>query len=536
MSESYDYPSGNKIKEAPKTQFEAGDYIVIDKQNVITNDFSLKQFPPYFCFKQRINSDILAPQIDGNGSTNNGWNIYRYNNTSNWRYATEQERAQYEILGKPYNTKMKASENLQSDYYKYIGLKETKRSLWSSEYTIGKIYKNNIDSGQYSYYLTSNSGTKFFCDRDQFVPATKQEFDDQHKPIPRSTFNVGDRVRLKEDESTSNKLLKGMEALVIKGGSHAIGVSFDDFTNGHALGGDLPQGSNSGWNINSSSVELISTEEFYQKIGHVKVLPVHNFKIGDRLEPKSAYVKSYNNSGYEIEKRSARGVDFMVNKISAESPKLIGFKDINHLYDCDEFILKGTNKPEISGYATWEKAQMKNLNQHSDLFTQPAKPSESIAPKWNPGGYIKLTKEYNSLPIGSQGKITVYYSEGMVTARFENDKICNLFTGENGRTQECEWIGMDKPTWKENFNLSVPLGIRDPNKNILINNGTFGSHPQPYQDNSSYTWQINGSSKEGMKMMSLHLQEEQIVNRPFNQELVIKTKNKQVKTKLKLEL
>jgi hypothetical protein len=83
------------------SEFKKGEYIVIFKSA------GLKTFTGFlenFIFKQNKCSIMLYPEIDCLGSTTNGWGYIRTNeNKHRWRYATAQEIAEYERIGKPYD-------------------------------------------------------------------------------------------------------------------------------------------------------------------------------------------------------------------------------------------------------------------------------------------------------------------------------------------------------------------------------------------------------------------------------------------------
>lgn len=86
-------------------EFVKGDYIVcLDTPEKDTS------FPKNYIFKQRENGDYLLSELDVGGSKTNGWCLINYNKKSisttpsyNWRYATPEEIAEYNRLGKPYD-------------------------------------------------------------------------------------------------------------------------------------------------------------------------------------------------------------------------------------------------------------------------------------------------------------------------------------------------------------------------------------------------------------------------------------------------
>jgi hypothetical protein len=83
-----------------ETMFRKGDYIVLLEGPKYDNDFKL-----YYCYKQRENSPYINPEIDCRGSETNGWKLRPidkcYNN--DWRYATSEEIAEYDRVGKPFD-------------------------------------------------------------------------------------------------------------------------------------------------------------------------------------------------------------------------------------------------------------------------------------------------------------------------------------------------------------------------------------------------------------------------------------------------
>ena len=67
-------------------------------------------------------------------------------------------------------------------------------------------------------------------------------------------ISAGMRVRARQD--IDNKIKKGWEGLVRTVGGSSAAVEWDDLTNGHALGGTIPD-SNKGWNVGTSALEPI---------------------------------------------------------------------------------------------------------------------------------------------------------------------------------------------------------------------------------------------------------------------------------------
>lgn len=82
--------------------FKKGDYIVTlkvdgDDHNCARNNY---------CFKIREDGNYILPEIDIQGSTNNGHTIMKFYKTGSlfdWRYATKQEINYYNKINKPYD-------------------------------------------------------------------------------------------------------------------------------------------------------------------------------------------------------------------------------------------------------------------------------------------------------------------------------------------------------------------------------------------------------------------------------------------------
>lgn len=79
--------------------FQKGDYIVITGPG-----FNNHGLISDFCYKQRDEHLFLSPELTTNGSETNRWGLIQFNN-DNWRYATQQEIAAYNLIGKPYDIK-----------------------------------------------------------------------------------------------------------------------------------------------------------------------------------------------------------------------------------------------------------------------------------------------------------------------------------------------------------------------------------------------------------------------------------------------
>jgi hypothetical protein len=81
-----------------ETMFRKGDYIVIlNKPNGI-----LDYLPPNYVYKQNRNYDCVESDVDIKG-TKTSCSDVKFVNKNDWRYATSEEIAEYDRLGKPYD-------------------------------------------------------------------------------------------------------------------------------------------------------------------------------------------------------------------------------------------------------------------------------------------------------------------------------------------------------------------------------------------------------------------------------------------------
>ena len=104
-----------------KQEFQKGNYIVTLK-GYFKNSSCAKE---NYCFKIRENCHYLRPEIDLNGSISNGNSNFTFSKISDlkeWRYATEEEIAEYERIGKPYDvtTLYKQPNFVVGKWYKFL--------------------------------------------------------------------------------------------------------------------------------------------------------------------------------------------------------------------------------------------------------------------------------------------------------------------------------------------------------------------------------------------------------------------------------
>jgi hypothetical protein len=85
--------------------FKENDYIVtvtINRSGLFDTSCAKENY----CFKQRVNSACLSPDIDLEGSSTNSNCGLKFNSgdrLTDWRYATPQEIEEYDRLGKPFD-------------------------------------------------------------------------------------------------------------------------------------------------------------------------------------------------------------------------------------------------------------------------------------------------------------------------------------------------------------------------------------------------------------------------------------------------
>ena len=118
------------------TEFKKGDYIVVLKLGSVSTACAKENY----CFKQRRNDECLSPACDLDGGTNNSNQALTFNKSNrilDWRYATKEEIAKYNKIGKPYDvttlnkstmtTPEELLEKAKRDYpigTEYIGLRD----------------------------------------------------------------------------------------------------------------------------------------------------------------------------------------------------------------------------------------------------------------------------------------------------------------------------------------------------------------------------------------------------------------------------
>ena len=122
------------LEEEAITEFKKDDYIVILKNS--TNSFKIN-----YCFKQRESYKYIKPEFDNHNSKTNGLPFLSIFNKDNWRYATPEEIAEYERIGKPYNVTTLNQKELSMEEIQ----EECKR-----RFPIGCTFKNPCNNQNYT--------------------------------------------------------------------------------------------------------------------------------------------------------------------------------------------------------------------------------------------------------------------------------------------------------------------------------------------------------------------------------------------------
>jgi hypothetical protein len=119
-----------------ETMFKKGDYIVIlNKPNGI-----LDYLPPNYVYKQNRNYDCVYPDVDIKG-TKTSCSDVKFVNKNDWRYATPEEIAEYDRLGKPFDVTTMNMETTSIDM-------EAIQAEAKRRFPIGCKFRNT-DGGEY---------------------------------------------------------------------------------------------------------------------------------------------------------------------------------------------------------------------------------------------------------------------------------------------------------------------------------------------------------------------------------------------------
>ena len=130
-----------------------------------------------------LNNKGIYPAVDLQGSKDNGHGVMSFDKKSylkDWRYATQEEAAEYERIGKPYDvTKLQKKEESILEYVECI---EVPRG-WSITKK-GVIYKiDSFDSvNGYFRLIFDKGGQQVTSEKHCFKPSTKEAYEAQNAP------------------------------------------------------------------------------------------------------------------------------------------------------------------------------------------------------------------------------------------------------------------------------------------------------------------------------------------------------------------
>jgi len=197
------------LPETTKEMFYAGDYIV-----TLDVEDGCNCARKNYCFKQRVNLTGMAPEVDLKGSTSNSHGVMSFGKKEwlkDWRYATPEEAAEYERIGKPYDVttlqKKKASIPEYVECVSYFG-----------ERFAGKIYNTKIDTPEKN---TSRSWEQILIENNRledssFKPSTKEAYEAQFvsnstviKEWSEGTYAVGVKGNFGVYEGSTNPISVG---------------------------------------------------------------------------------------------------------------------------------------------------------------------------------------------------------------------------------------------------------------------------------------------------------------------------------------
>ncbi len=152
--------NGKMVPKKVISEFKAGDYIVLLNKNGLNHKANR-------CYKQRINSSNIRSCVDDSLSTNNGSDLFKFDIKENWRYATQEEIAEYERLERPYDvTTLQSSSTFIHDGVTYDRNKWYTSNAWltKSYCKIETIDYRDVHCSEYILKDTYNhNGIKWNC-------------------------------------------------------------------------------------------------------------------------------------------------------------------------------------------------------------------------------------------------------------------------------------------------------------------------------------------------------------------------------------
>lgn len=252
-----------------------------------------------YCFKQREACNHLRPYIDCYNSSNNGHYGIKINNNSNWRYATKEEIAEYNRIGKPFNVN-----TLNSKEQPLSPIKEEKWIPQKDEWCIAQantrdkeelcIFENTLNSGNHSCLFISSDNytyTQFLITKDSKIrkalpheiPVTPKECISSSNstgidPYMNETIELGDYIKIiKADVVDESNNIYGIVTKLNAHDRYPILVKTENYSNYSV--------------IYCSKVQIIKKSSQIQQNNGKKVdeqLPniAQNYEILDIFKPK----------------------------------------------------------------------------------------------------------------------------------------------------------------------------------------------------------------------------------------------------------
>lgn len=251
------------LPETTKEMFYEGDYIVTldveDGYNCARKNY---------CFKQRITNRGIYPTVDLKGSTGNGHGVMSFGKKEylkDWRYATPEEAAEYERIGKPYDVttlqtipeyiECTSSKDSEPYFIKGNVYKVVKASPISSAELKCNILKDYEEHNILYTRLVDTDGTKLF------KPSTKEAYEAQNASVKTEYIpQVGDYVVMERAGGWGyHPENNGCIAIVEKVSTRNVGYSSSSVTVS-SIGGQVINAKRLG-DVTFTNVPIVSHEK-----------------------------------------------------------------------------------------------------------------------------------------------------------------------------------------------------------------------------------------------------------------------------------
>ena len=204
MPEGFVPPTSTPVVESTNNEFKKGDYIVI-----VSGRENLDYIVNNYCYKQYENHNYLIVEIDNKGGGKTRASGVDFNNTNDrWRYATPEEIAEYDRLGKPYDVTTLIKKDMKTkfklgDKVKIINrhpdnttgsLPFDKQSgmiayVCHQDHNHYALTSNKNNSGDYYGLLKINNQSNFYFKDSDLELITESVIEE-----PKPKFKVGDKI------------------------------------------------------------------------------------------------------------------------------------------------------------------------------------------------------------------------------------------------------------------------------------------------------------------------------------------------------